>query len=221
MGKFLIIISGPEGATGYLEPYQEWCFHVRMARWSLKIVIDPKLRLVEKTHTELVEYLQADPRVFLASPPTWLCEKTLRYFFRWSTSSRWVFSTSHQDVKNYQYLVYFNLGLTHLRLLSKKNLRRVLESWKSCDFKTAFTFYFWLSEVWEKDDLLTVLFSQILSNYSILHWQKFISWKFDESLSIFCKIESIYVHINSLQIIKSSHTAVLGRFRFWHFAPWN
>ena len=32
-----------------------------MARWSLKIVIDPKLRLVEKTHIELVERLKIDP----------------------------------------------------------------------------------------------------------------------------------------------------------------
>ena len=38
------------------------------------------------------------------------------------------FQQAHQDVKNYQYLVYFHLCLTHLILLFKTNLRRVLES---------------------------------------------------------------------------------------------
>ena len=51
------------------------------------------------------------------------------------------FRQGHQDVQKYQYLVYFHLALTHLRMLSKKNLRRVLESWKPCDFKTVLTFY--------------------------------------------------------------------------------
>ena len=96
----------------------------------------------------------------------------------------------------------------------QKNLRRVLESWKPCDFKTVLTFYIWLSEVWEKYDLLSVLFGSIVSNYSRIHWQKLISWKFDENFCIFCKIESIYVQINSLEIIKS---AVLSRFRFTVF----
>ena len=92
-----------------------------------------------------------------------------------------------------------------------------MESWKPCDFKTVLTFYIWLSEVWEKHDLLSVLFGSIVSNYSRIHWQKLISWKFDENFCIFCKIESIYVQINSLQIIKSTQTAVLSRFRFTVF----
>ena len=92
-----------------------------------------------------------------------------------------------------------------------------MESWKPCDFKTVLTFYIWLSEVWEKYDLLSVLFGSIVSNYSRIHWQKLISWKFDENFCIFCKIESIYVQINSLQIIKSTQTAVLSRFRFTVF----
>ena len=92
-----------------------------------------------------------------------------------------------------------------------------MESWKPCDFKTVLTFYIWLSEVWEKYDLLSVLFGSIVSNYSRIHWQKLISWKFDENFCIFCKIESIYVQINSLEIIKSTQTAVLSRFRFTVF----
>ena len=92
-----------------------------------------------------------------------------------------------------------------------------MESWKPCDFKTVLTFYTWLSEVWEKYDLLSVLFGSIVSNYSRIHWQKLISWKFDENFCIFCKIESIYVQINSLQIIKSTQTAILSRFRFTVF----
>ena len=92
-----------------------------------------------------------------------------------------------------------------------------MESWKPCDFKTVLTFYIWLSKVWEKYDLLSVLFGSIVSNYSRIHWQKLISWKFDENFCIFCKIESIYVQINSLQIIKSTQTAVLSRFRFTVF----
>ena len=92
-----------------------------------------------------------------------------------------------------------------------------MESWKPCDFKTVLTFYIWLSEVWEKYDLLSVLFGSTVSNYSRIHWQKLTSWKFDENFCIFCKIESIYVQINSLQIIKSTKTAVLSRFRFTVF----
>ena len=100
-GKFLIITSGPEGVTGHLEPDQEWCFHVRTACWSLKIASDPKLRLVEKTHTELVERCWANLRVFPGCPYTWPSGKTLGSFFRRSTSSVWVFST-RWDVWNYR-----------------------------------------------------------------------------------------------------------------------
>ena len=60
----------------------------------MKIAIDPKLTLVEKTRTELVERLQADPRVFPGRPHNWPHGKTLGSARRRSTSSLRVFSIS-------------------------------------------------------------------------------------------------------------------------------
>ena len=60
----------------------------------MKIAIDPKLTLVEKTQRELVERLQADPRVFPGRPHTWPYGKTLGSAWRRSTSSLRVFSIS-------------------------------------------------------------------------------------------------------------------------------
>ena len=188
-----------------------------MALWSLKIAIDPKLTLIEKTRRELVERLQADPRVFPGRPHNWPHGKTLGSARRRSASSLRVFSTRPSGCPKISIFGVLSSGSHSFKNAFQKNLRRVLESWKPCDFKTVLTFYTWLSEVWEKYDLLSVLFGSIVSNYSRIHWQKLISWKFDKNFCIFCKIESIYVQINSLEIIKSTQTAVLSRFRFTVF----
>ena len=164
-----------------------------------------------------MERLQADPRVFPGRPHNWPHGKTLGSARRRSASSLWVFSTRPSGCPKISIFGVLSSGSHSSNNAFQKNLRRVLESWKPCDFKTVLTLYIWLSEVWEKYDLLSVLFGSIVSNYSRIHWQKLISWKFDENFCIFCKIESIYVQINSLEIIKSTQTAVLSRFRFTVF----
>ena len=140
-----MITSGPEGAPGHLEPNQKWCFHVRTARWSLKTAIDPKIRLVKKTHTELMERLQADPRVFLARPYIWLCGKTLGSASRRSISSVWVFLTSPSGCQKLSIFGVLSFGSHSFKIAfqnkSKESFGKLEALWfQNCPYFLFLTF---------------------------------------------------------------------------------
>ena len=95
---------------------------------QLLIILDILMALLKKLTQSLWSISRQIPEFFwLAHPPGYV-RKLSDIFLDDPQALGEFFQQAHQDVKNYQYLVYFHLCLTHLMLLFKTNLRRVLES---------------------------------------------------------------------------------------------